>query len=487
VSTLSADRTCPACGGPNRCGLLDPDAGGAPCWCASVVIPASITRANDPARCLCQACAGDAPADGDATAVAGVSRRTVLCALGALSLLPLATRAEVAIAPDAKGFRVRTITAGVELSGPGDFAAIDKALRFLERAKAQFVADGYEVQTTRITTQPLAGYLPEWHTTAAIAKIAKLDAHLAEAGVVWSIGPALTGEPTVGGFAQWAADLVAATKQLSFSVVMASADRGLHRLAIRAAAEATVAIAASSPNGEGNFRFAASAFIPPGTPFFPVGYHRGEPAFSIGLESATLVQQAFAGGVRAGDATNVLRQHMNAALRPVQAIAMRVAGDLDRKYTGIDTSPAPMLDASIGQAIETLTGKPFGAPGTLAACAAITAALKNLDVLNCGYCGLMLPVLEDPVLAKRAGEARFRIGDLLSFSSVCGTGLDVVPIPGDTSADGIEAIMTDVAALAVKYQKALSARLFPVPGKRAGELATFDSPYLVDAKVMSIG
>ena len=50
----------------------------------------------------------------------------------------------------------------------------------------------------------------------------------------------------------------------------------------------------------------------------------------------------------------------------------------------------------------------------------------------CGYCGLMLPVLEDPVLAQRAGEGRYSVRDLLLYSSVCGTGLDVVPVPGDT-------------------------------------------------------
>ena len=98
----------------------------------------------------------------------------------------------------------------------------------------------------------------------------------------------------------------------------------------------------------------------------------------------------------------------------------------------------------------------------------------------------MLPVLEDPLLARRAGENRYTIRDLLLFSSVCGTGLDVVPIAGNTPAETIEALLRDVAALATRLRKPLSARLFLVPDKKAGELARFTDPLLTDSVVMKI-
>ena len=104
----------------------------------------------------------------------------------------------------------------------------------------------------------------------------------------------------------------------------------------------------------------------------------------------------------------------------------------------------------------------------------------------CGYCGLMLPVLEDPVLAQRAGEGRFSVRDLLLYSSVCGTGLDVVPIPGDTAPEAMVGLLRDVAALSSRLNKALSARLFLVPGKKAGDIARFTDPLLVDSVVMKI-
>ena len=149
--------------------------------------------------------------------------------------------------------------------------------------------------------------------------------------------------------------------------------------------------------------------------------------------------------------------------------------------------PRPVSTPASDRRIETLTGAPFGAPSTLAACATITAVLKGLDVRTCGYSGLMLPVLEDTVLAQRAREGRYGVSELLLYSSVCGTGLDVVPLPGDTPAANLAATIVDVAALAVRYQKPLSARLFPAPGKSAGEPVRFDDPHLTDAVVMKLG
>ena len=168
---------------------------------------------------------------------------------------------------------------------------------------------------------------------------------------------------------------------------------------------------------------------------------------------------------------------------PVEAAGEALAQAHGVVYGGIDVSPAPGPDASIGHAIETLTGQPFGSASTLAACAAITSALKSVQVKTCGYSGLMLPVVEDRVLAQRAAEGRYGIGELLLYSSVCGTGLDVVPLPGDLPVEALERIIGDVAALSFRYRKALSARLFPIPGKQAGDRVEFDHPFLTGSVV----
>jgi hypothetical protein len=91
--------------------------------------------------------------------------------------------------------------------------------------------------------------------------------------------------------------------------------------------------------------------------------------------------------------------------------------------------------------------------------------------------------MEDVVIARRWAEGRIGLHDLLAYSSVCGTGLDTVPLPGDSSADDIARLLLDVTALAVRLGKPLSARLFPVPGMRTGDRTAFTSPYLTNTIV----
>src|SRR5947209_19586271 len=126
---------------------------------------------------------------------------------------------------------------------------------------------------------------------------------------------------------------------------------------------------------------------------------------------------------------------------------------------------------------------PIGTAGSLAVAAAITAALKQTDLPTCGYCGLMLPVLEDAVLGRRWEEGYVNAHQLLLYSALCGTGLDTLPLPGEIAAAEVAHLLLDVATLALRLRKPLSARLFPVPGKYAGERTEFTSPYLTNTMV----
>jgi uncharacterized protein (UPF0210 family) len=97
-----------------------------------------------------------------------------------------------------------------------------------------------------------------------------------------------------------------------------------------------------------------------------------------------------------------------------------------------------------------------------------------------------MPTLEDATLAKRAAEGVLTINDLLMYSAVCGTGLDTVPLAGNTSVDEIAALLLDLSALALRLDKPLTARLMPIPGKQAGDETNFDSPYFANSRVMEL-
>ena len=103
-----------------------------------------------------------------------------------------------------------------------------------------------------------------------------------------------------------------------------------------------------------------------------------------------------------------------------------------------------------------------------------------------GFCGLFLPVLEDTVLAARASEGILTISDLLLYSTLCGTGLDTIPLPGDASIEALTGLLLDLGAIGLRHNKPLTARLMPIPGKAAGDAVHFDFPYFADSRVLPL-
>jgi uncharacterized protein len=352
----------------------------------------------------------------------------------------------------------------------------------LRRAVDVFGRAGYEVQTARLSTRPVFSDLGGWVPDAVALYAGDLQGALEAAGVEFcSLGPARRGtapDRIVG-----LADLIVGREALNCSVMVATVGAGIDLVAARAAAEVMLRLASETKEGFGNFNFAALACVGPGSPFFPAAYHAGPANLTVALQGAGIVAEAMHGGADLADVTRRTRESLVAQAGPVVKLTEELASDLGVYFGGIDLSPAPDGDDSIAAAMELAGLGPFGAPGTLALAAAITPGLQSTGLPTCGYCGLMLPVMEDVVLAQRWAEGRLGLDQLLTYSAVCGTGLDTVPLPGDSSADELAKVICDVASLAVRLRKPLSARLLPVPGKRAGEITDFSSPYLVNTVI----
>ena len=157
-------------------------------------------------------------------------------------------------------------------------------------------------------------------------------------------------------------------------------------------------------------------------------------------------------------------------------------------FSGIDFSlaPFPTDDRSLGGALEALGIPHVGASGSLFAAAFVTDAIDRASFPRCGFSGLMLPVLEDSVLARRAASRDLSIQNLLSYGAVCGVGLDTIPLPGDVSVAQLTAVLLDVAALATRLNKPLTARLMPLPELEAGDKTDFDFAYFANSRVMPI-
>jgi uncharacterized protein (UPF0210 family) len=271
------------------------------------------------------------------------------------------------------------------------------------------------------------------------------------------------------------------------SAIIAAED-GIHWKTIEEAAALVRYVADHSVHSQGNFNFTATAMLQPYAPFYPGSYHIGAGGrFAIGFESANVVQEVFAR--TSGDmdsATRLLTKQLTIHAKVAESIGKRVEASSGWKYLGLDTTPAPLGSVSIAEAIERFTGGKFGSSGTLSAALVITTAVKAIPVKQVGYSGLMVPVLEDKLLAQRWAENAFDVDSLLAYSAVCGTGLDTIPMPGDIQERQLMKIFSDVAALAWKWHKPLSARLLPVAGGRAGQMTQFNDPFLFNTKLRPV-
>ena len=172
----------------------------------------------------------------------------------------------------------------------------------------------------------------------------------------------------------------------------------------------------------------------------------------------------------------------------LEMIGQKLASRSGIKFYGIDFSfaPFPSRDQSIGTAIEKLGVPGIGRQGSLAAVALLAEALDQADFLKVGFNGVMLPVLEDVALAESVIEDSLTLNDLLLYSAVCGTGLDTIPLPGSSSKEQLFTILLDLAALAQRLGKPLTARLMPIPGMEEGEATQFDFEFFVNSKVMKL-
>jgi uncharacterized protein (UPF0210 family) len=395
------------------------------------------------------------------------------------AILILALAAIPASAADTARPNVRAITAFVRLDRSTYEHQIDEAMKVLNAAKAGFAKRGYETQTVRIVTQPFAELVKGWSDPEALTFLKKLDDLSQNDGFIPNVGPAMMHDGDDPAAMHLLAQVLSTLPHLNASAIIADGD-GIHWKTIRESARLVRYVTDHSARSQGNFLFTATAMLEPFGPFYPGAYHTGAgKQFSLGFEGANIVQQVF--GATHGDfdaSVAELTKQLTIHAKVGEEVGEAVAASSGWSFMGVDPTPAPLGDASIGDAIERFTGGKFGTSGTMTAALAITTAVKAVKVRQIGYSGLMLPVMEDKRLAQRWAENTYGIDSVLAYSAVCGTGLDTVPLPGDVSEERLAKIFGDVAALAWKWHKPLSARLQPVAGKKAGDKTDFDSQYL---------
>ena len=399
---------------------------------------------------------------------------------------------------------VRTITTFLSLNRNKDAwkKEIQRASRFCTDLSREFSVNGYTVQSVRIVTNPFGDYLDTESLGSARADLRHLrdllnTSDTSDVRVRFAIGEARTKTEI-----EMVPELIREFGDLCNVCVnvgrddFGTLDSGL----IDLTSEAVLKISRITPRGEGNFNFTVNFNCGPLIPYFPASYHRKElgDRFVIGLETPDLLVHA----LKEANLSTQGRTHnarfkayyeaMSSALQyhisTIQNIIDQSSIDAGFAFSGFDSSAAPSKNcASMVEVYEEMGVDHFGSSGTVEASALLTRVFKSIEGVEIvGFSGLMLALTEDRGLARGTVSSHFDIRALLTYSSVCGIGLDTVPIPGDTPAHSIAALMRDTGTMAFRLGKPLTVRLFPVPGLGAGDMTLFESDDLCNCAVLAV-
>jgi uncharacterized protein (UPF0210 family) len=383
--------------------------------------------------------------------------------------------------------KIRSITLFLDPEWPLNSAAIMQAGQAASLAVQNFESAGYEVQTTRLATTPFPLLFSGLKAEAQIAAIQTLEQTALQAGFSYTaIGPALIDLPESYPLIP---EIIANTETIFCSAEIATRKDGLSISAAQACARIINQLAPQDPNGFANLYFTALANVPAGSPFFPAAYHQGgSTRFALATESASLAVNAFQSAETLETGLVNLREAIETHASALTTISENLTGETGIPFSGIDFSLAPFPDAasSLGTAVEAMGIPHIGQHGSLAAAAILAATLDQADLPRVGFSGLLFAQLEDASLAQRAAEGFLTVKDLLMYSAVCGTGLDTIPLPGNTPSEQLTPLLLDLAALALRLDKPLTARLMPIPGKIAGDETKFDFPFFANSRVMPL-
>ncbi|HEY3298319.1 MAG TPA: PFL family protein [Armatimonadota bacterium] len=285
-------------------------------------------------------------------------------------------------------------------------------------------------------------------------------------------------------------DVLSQTSRVCASINAASTKAGINVEALLLMGQTWLDIAArtADADGFGCCKLSVFANIPEDNPFMAGAYKGiGEPetVINIGVSGPGVVKRAVERlrqnhpNCTLGDVAEQIKSTAFRVTRCGELIGREVAKALGAQFGIVDLSlaPTPEVGDSVGEIFEAMGIARVGGPGTTAALAMLNDAVKKGGAFASssvgGLSGAFIPVAEDATLAKAVEDGHLTLEKLEAMTSVCSVGLDMIALPGDTSAQTLTAIAMDELAIGVINRKTTSVRLIPVPGKKAGDRAVF--------------
>jgi uncharacterized protein (UPF0210 family) len=283
---------------------------------------------------------------------------------------------------------------------------------------------------------------------------------------------------------------LAGTERVCASINVASTKAGINMDAvllmgkiIKQAAKLT-----ADKDGLACAKLCVFANIPEDIPFMAgayLGIGEADAVINVGVSGPGVVKMAIDRALKVrpdldlGQLSELIKKTAYKVTRVGELIGREVAENLKISFGVVDLSlaPTPNVGDSVGEIFQSIGLRSIGVPGTTAALALINDAVKKGGAFASsrvgGLSGAFIPVSEDLNISESARNGYIGLDKLEAITSVCSVGLDMIAIPGDTTAESIAALIADEMAIGVINNKTTAARLIPVPGKTAGDSAYF--------------
>ncbi len=396
---------------------------------------------------------------------------------------------------------VRTITMGISLldcAGPDPEAAAQKVYDKICRYGENLVKTGEDIEAEfgipivnkRISVTPMALAAGASRTSDYVPFAAAMDRAAKAVGVNFIGGfSALVHKGMTEADKKLIAaipEALAVTDVVCSSVNVGSTKAGINMDAVRLMGE-TIKAAAERTADRGGFGCAKLVVFcnaVEDNPFMAGAFHgvgEAERVINVGVSGPGVVYHALQSvkGQPFDVVAELIKKTAFHITRMGQLVAQEASARLGVPFGIVDLSlaPTPAVGDSVARILEEMGLERCGGHGTTAALALLNDAVKKGGVMASssvgGLSGAFIPVSEDEGMIAAARSGALTLDKLEAMTCVCSVGLDMIAVPGDTSAAALSAIIADEAAIGMVNQKTTAVRLIPAPGKQVGDVVEF--------------
>ncbi|PTD94624.1 hypothetical protein C9439_01800 [archaeon SCG-AAA382B04] len=399
---------------------------------------------------------------------------------------------------------IRTVTLGINLRGCSDpdldtflekieTKIIQESNKLVEKAEKIEKKYGIPIVNKRISVTPISEVIGpnEDRDIEEIIRVAKKMDEVAER----------VGVDFIGGYSAFVhkgitnsdekliesiPKALGSTKRVCSAINVATTKAGINMNAVNQIGEIIKQTAQETKeqNGLGCAKLAIFVNSPLDNPFMPGAMHgagEAESSLSVAISGPGVVKSVIENQKETdfGELSEKIKRTAFKITRAGELIGREVAQEIGTQFNIVDLSlaPTPAEGDSVARIIEEMGVERCGAPGSTAALAMLTDSVKKGGAMATshigGLSGSFIPVTEDAGMADAVKDKSMSIEKLEAMTSVCSVGLDMVPIPGDTSVETISGIIADECSIGVINDKSIGVRLIPVPGAEAGGIVEF--------------